>query len=160
MNRRLNLAVDRSDRSIGRNYKGRALRAHVSLTIHAFFDPHAVSFHNFTLFITQEREGEPMLGDERSMALHGIHSHAEDQNPLGKERRVVVSEPTGLGRASRSVVFRIKIKHDCMAAKGRKAHLLPTSIGAANSCEGEIRCWIAGLEFFCHWENTISRGEN
>ena len=159
MGRWLDFAVDRSDRSIGLNHEGRALCAHVFLTIHAFFDPHAVSFHHFTLFIAQEREWELMLGDELGVALWGVHAHTEDQRPLGKERRVVVSQPTGLRCAPRSVVFGIEIKHDGMAAKGGKAHRLTIAVGATDCSEAEIRCWIAGLEFFFHWENTIPRGE-
>ena len=159
MCRWLDFAVDRSDRSIGLNHEGRALRAHVFLTIHAFFDPHSVSFYHFTLLITQEREWELMLGDKLGVALGGVHAHTEHQRPLGKERRVVVSQLTGLHCASGSVVFGIEIKHDGMAAKGGKAHRLTLAEGTADGCEGEIRCWIAGQEFFFHWKNTIPSGE-
>ena len=90
-----------------------------------------------------------MFFDEFLMAFRAIDAHAEKFR-FGLKFAPGVAKLAGLGRTSRSIVFRIKIQNQRRTCKVRKLHLLATAVNAANCRSFEIRSRITNLKFRSH----------
>jgi UDP-N-acetylmuramate dehydrogenase len=58
------------------------------------------------------------------------------------------------------VVIRLGRGFGGVESRGENQIFAGAAVLDANLAKAAAQAGIAGLEFFCHWENTISRGEN
>ena len=103
---------DRGDLALCVDDKGRALGAHVFLSIHGLLNPDTVGRDDGFFRIAEQGEGERKLGDEFLMGLHWIDADAEERRARGLNLPPGVSDAAGLGRAAWRVILGIEIEDD------------------------------------------------
>src|SRR5574340_73107 len=79
--------------------------------------PDAVRLRDRARIVTEEGEVQIVLVAELPMARVVVAAHTEDDRPFRRHARQVVTEATGLCRASRRVVLGIEVQHDLLPAK-------------------------------------------
>src|ERR1051325_484673 len=100
------------DLAVGADQVGRARHAHVLLSVHRLFLPHAVLLHHRVIFIGEQRELQPVLIRELRLARRIQYADAEHGGLALLELRQVVLERARLLRAAGRVVFWIEVEND------------------------------------------------
>src|SRR5882724_2014733 len=135
---RLYLPKNRENPAGRVDYEGAPLRAHVFLAIHTFLNPDAVPVHDLLFGIGENRERLIIFIDKLSVALRRIDTHAKDFRFVA-HAAPRITQAARLHRATRCVVFWIKIKNNRPAAKIAKRYVLALAIFAADRDRFECR---------------------
>ena len=136
------LAPDLADRPIRLDQEGRPLDAHVFASIHALFDPDAISFQRRFFLVGRQVHLKVMLGLEFVVALGAVGRHADQDDASGIELGLEPGKVDGFGRAAAGVVLGIEEEHHRFAGMCGER-----DIGAAVSREVEIRRLATALQF-------------
>ena len=111
------LGPDYSDNTIGIDEECHPLDPEKGPPHERLVTPHAVRLADRLVLIRDQRERQPELVDELVMPGRRVGAHAQHHRALGHDLVVRIAEAARLLVAARRVIFRIKIKHDRLAAK-------------------------------------------
>lgn len=116
--------------AVGADEECSAERAHILAAIHRFLAPYAHLFLKAVAGVGDEGEGEVVGRDELLVGGFGVAADSYDSVAFGGERADIVAQRAGLGRAARSVVFRVEIEHEILSGEIRQLHLVAVLVDA------------------------------
>lgn len=116
--------------TVGADEECGAERAHILAAIHRFLAPYAHLFLKAVAGVGDEGEGEVVGRNELLVGSFGVAADSYDRVAFGGERADIVAQRACLGRAARSVVFRVEIEHDVLSGEIRQLHLVAVLVDA------------------------------
>lgn len=116
-------------------------RAHVSSSVHGFFNPCTVRCMDSLLSIGKQSEGQFFFFYESFVAAFVVRAYAENLVTLSDHRLIVVAQVTSLCSTTGCHVSGIEIQHYFLSTQVRQFYRIAIVI-----INGEIGCLVANLE--------------
>ena len=111
--------------------------SHVFFAVHAFFVPHTICLTDRVIGIGEERERQVELLFELGMGCDRIGANPIDNRIGSSDLCIPITEPTGLCRTPRGVVFGLKVQHHGAAPQRREFDRVA---GVVEEAEGRGEC--------------------
>ena len=154
MARHLHFPPDLPDLPAAIDEKCRALHTHIPPAIHALFDPYAIGFGDFRLFIRRQIHREIIFRFEFVVGRSAVFRDSNDNGARISKGFRIFCKGQSFSRATRGIVLRLKIQHHRLALDSGKRN--PAT---AIRRQIEIRSAVSGLEFSGGHEIKLAVGK-